>query len=144
MHDPVGVRCGQRVGHLTADIEDGVQGQRALSGEIGQRPARHVFHRDEAERGAVAFDLVDLVDDRDIGMCERRAGPRLREQPARRLLRVARRAHDFQCDRATETLVLGTVHVAHGPGTKVRDQAIPRQCLADHRLIMRRGPSWRT
>ncbi len=87
------------------------------------------------------FDLVDLVDDRDIGMRERRACPRLREQPARRLLGVARRANDFQRDRATETLVLGAVHVTHRAGTKVSDQAIARQCLADHRHIMGRDHS---
>ena len=119
------------------------RGSGPSSGEIGQRPAGDVFHRDEAERGAVVLDLVDLVDDRDIGMGERRAGPRLGEQPARRFLGVARRANDFQRDGAAETLVLGTIHVAHRAGTKVRDQAIARQCLADHRTIMRRAPSWR-
>ena len=66
VHEPIRVRCGQRIGHLAADVEDGVQRQGTLRGEIGQRPSGHVFHRDEAERGAVVLDLVDLVDDRDI------------------------------------------------------------------------------
>ena len=82
VHEPIRVRGGQRIGHLAADVEDGVQRQRTLSGEIGQRPSGHVLHRDEAERRAVVLDLVDLVDDRDIGMGERGACPRLRQQPA--------------------------------------------------------------
>ncbi len=68
---PIRVRCGQRIGHLAADVEDGVQRQRTLSGEIGQRPSGHVLHRNEAEHRAVVLDLVDLIHDRDIGMGQR-------------------------------------------------------------------------
>ena len=71
MHQPIRVRCGQRIGHLAADVEDGVQSQRTLSGEIGQRPAGHELHRNEAEHCAVVLDLVDLIHDRDIGMGQR-------------------------------------------------------------------------
>jgi len=118
------------------DVEDGVQRQGTLGGEIGQSPSGHVFHRDEAERRAVVLDFVDLVDDRNIRMGKRGAGPRFRQQPARCLLGVARRPNDFQRDGATETLVLGAIHIAHRAGTKASDQAIARQGFANHPNIM--------
>jgi hypothetical protein len=82
VHESIGVRRGQRVGHLSADVEDGVQRQRTLGGEIGQGPSGHVFHCDEAEPRAIVLDFIDLVDDRDIRMGKRGACPRFRQQPA--------------------------------------------------------------
>ena len=48
---------------------------------------------------------------------------------------IASGANDFQGHHATETLVLGTIHVAHRAGTEEGDQAIARQYLADHATL---------
>jgi hypothetical protein len=82
VHESIRVRRGQRIRHLPADVDDGVQGQRTSRSEIGQGPSGHVFHRDEAERRAVVLDFVDFEDDRDIRMGERGSGSRFRQQPA--------------------------------------------------------------
>ena len=56
MHQP-GVRGGQRIGHLAADVEDEVEGQWTVSGEIRQRPSGHVFIAMKLS-GAVVLDFV--------------------------------------------------------------------------------------
>src|SRR5438105_3207201 len=116
----------RRLGPLAAAVRDRVQGPGTLTGEIGQCPPSDVLHRNEAERCAVVLDFIDLIDHRDIGMGESRAGARLREQLTRRLLWVASRANDFQRDRPAQTLVLGPIYITHRTRTEVGDQVIAR------------------
>ena len=70
---PIAVRGLQCFGDLTADGDDLARRQRPSAQMLGQGSTLDMFHRDEV----VTVALADVVDDRDIGMGERRGRPRL-------------------------------------------------------------------
>ena len=67
------VRGLQCLGDLTADGDDVARRQRPSEQMLGQGATLDMFHRDEV----VTVALAGVVDDRDMGMRERRSGLRL-------------------------------------------------------------------
>ena len=67
VNDPDGVRCLQCFRDLAADGDDVARRQVPSTQMLGQRSTLDMFHRDEV----MTVALAGVVDDRDIGMCER-------------------------------------------------------------------------
>ena len=82
-------------------------------GQLAQRLAVDELHRDE---GRLAF-AADLVDRDDVGMVQRRGGPRLLLEP-REAFAVGRErlGKDLQRDFAAEPRVPRPVDLSHSPG----------------------------
>ena len=113
VHDPGGVRLGEPVGRLRRDGEQPLQRQGARPDELTESLSLHELHRDE--RGPVR--LPDLVDRHDVGVIQRRRGPRflLEARQALDVLRELRRKH-LDRDVPRELRVSGPVDLAHAAG----------------------------
>src|SRR5205085_1489609 len=125
------LRLLERVGNLLEDIEDGVEIQRAALHHGVKRDPVHVLHRDVVERPAVVFTMADFVDHGDVGMVERRSGPRFCEQTPGALVAVPLAAQRLQRDAAAQPEILGAIDVAHAARPEAFDDPIMRQRVAD-------------
>ena len=65
---PCACASAERQGDLAADVEDAIERERSGVGQLGERPAGDVLHRDEADAAAAGLDFVDFVDDGDVGV----------------------------------------------------------------------------
>ena len=100
--------------------------------EGGEGPAPHELHRDERR----PLGLVDLVDDRDRGVRERRRRARLLLEPAL-LLGVApgARAQDLERDLAAEGRVEGAVDDPHAAPPDLLEHLVVGERLSDHACL---------
>ncbi len=124
VHDSRRVRRREALGDLSADIERAPNRQRPGGQEVPHRPALDELHGDPD--GAVG--LADVVDRHDVGVRERRSGPRLVLEP-RPPARVPRRfgREDLQGDVAPEPRVLCPVDLSHPPGAERREDLVEPQ-----------------
>jgi hypothetical protein len=125
------VGLGQRLRDLAHERKDLGRGERAPSRELGERPPRHVLHGDEARPPVRTLHVVDLVDDRDVGMGERRGDAGLAQQPRAGRVVPAGGQH-LERDLPAQPQVLGQVDLAHAPGAQPLDDAIAGGDLLDH------------
>ena len=128
MNDTGTVRRVQRVGHLGAQVEDVVHGQRPARDAGLERLALEQFHDHEL----LPVVLTDVVQRADVGMAEGRDDARFAQEAIHRL-RIAAGLDGQQLDGdvATETGVLGLIHHAHTAAAQLRDDAVVGNGAAD-------------
>ena len=116
VNDADRVRGAGAGGNLDRDVQRGLQGGRLRLQQVPERLPLDVLHRDE--RMAVG-GLAEGVHHADVGMTERRGGPRLLLEPANPGM-VRRHLAGQHLDRhvATELQVIGQVHLAHATGAE--------------------------
>ena len=130
VHDAARVRGLEGVGDLDAEIEQRVELEGSRGEAVAQRLAFEQLHGDEGP----PVVLVDVVDRADVGVLERGGGARLALQPLEGL-RVARQllGQELQRDASAELQVLGLVDDAHAAAAQLREHAVVRDGLSDHR-----------
>ena len=129
--DPPVVGLGQRLRDLPHEGNDLVGGERAPARELGQRPARHVLHGDEARPALGTVDVVDLVDDGDVGMGQRRGDAGLAQQ-ARAGRVVTAGGQQLERDLAAQSKVLRQVDLAHASGPEPLHDPVAGRDLLEH------------
>jgi hypothetical protein len=70
VHDPLGMRGVERIGHLDADLQQPLHVHRAAADAMFERGAVHEFHGDEGMAGI----LADLINRADVGVIQGRGG----------------------------------------------------------------------
>jgi len=125
------VGLGQRLRDLPHEGNDLVGGERAPARELGQRPARHVLHGDEARPALGTVDVVDLVDDGDVGMGQRRGDAGLAQQ-ARAGRVVTAGGQQLERDLAAQSKVLRQVDLAHASGPEPLHDPVAGRDLLEH------------
>ena len=85
-----------------------------------------MFHRDEV----VTVALAGVVHDRDIGMRERRGGPRLLYESVDSIRVAAGHRQQLQRDPPMQTCIVSEEHLAHAAGTERRHDLIPAEGAA--------------
>src|SRR5215469_4340021 len=115
--------------HLTGDVQKLSSFQRTLLEDLLQRRARHQFHRHKRQ----VFRLVYLVNRGDAGMVQLRGSSGLLEK-ALAGLRIGFRVlgKELQRDLTAERQVLGAINSTHPTFAEFSENAIVRDCLADH------------
>ena len=88
---------------------------------LGPGATLDMFHRDEV----VTVALAGVVDDRDIGMRERRGGLRLLNESAHSIGVAAGRGQQLQRDAPMQACIVREEHLAHAAGTERRQDLIP-------------------
>src|SRR5207302_11215991 len=89
-------------------------------------------HGDAAAPAAAGpLDLVDLVDDGDVGMVQRGGHPRLPQEAKARAF-VPSSAQHLERDLAVEAQVLGQVDLAHASASEALQDAVVGRRLADY------------
>jgi hypothetical protein len=137
MHDAGSVRGAERVGRLRRVVHKPSSVDVAAIEQRSERLARDELHRDEVDRTAVGRRaLADVVDRDEVGMVQRRRGPRLLDE-ARRPIGVADQVlgQDLQRHRASQLEVVGAIDLAHAAAAEQRADAKP----ADGRAGQRTG-----
>ena len=134
MHDPLGMRCRQRVRHLHRDVHELLRVHRLplgrlLANALLQALALQLLHHDEG----LAFVIVDVVDRADIRMGQLRRRPRL----ARKALQRARVLHQvignkLERDEPPQAQVLRLIHHSHPPAAQFPKHAVMGHSLAHH------------
>ncbi len=128
MHDADPVRRLQPLGDLPAHVERLVHRQRAALEARRQVFPGHELHRDEAR----VVDLVDAEDRGHVGMVQRREDLRLALEATEPLVVVGQLlGQHLDRDLAIEAGVLGSVDLAHPPGSERAEDLVVRQGLAD-------------
>ena len=122
---------GRGIRHLAAYVLIDVQRERALSGTSAS-VRRLVLIAMKPTGAPLCSTLVDLVDDRHVGVGQCRGGPRLSQEVMRCVTRITRHAQELQCDGAPEAQVLSAIDIAHGPRAQMRSYSIMGERLADH------------
>ena len=130
VHDAAGVRGLEGVGDLDAEIEQGVELEGSRGEAVAQGFAFEQLHGDER----LPVVLVDVVDRTDVGVLERGGGAGLALEPLEGL-RIADQilGQELQRDAAAELQVLGLVDDAHAAAAELREDAVVRNGLSDHR-----------
>ena len=125
MHDAGAVRGIQGIGKGARDVHEGRDLHRAASEPMLECLAFEQLHRDERWIGA------DIVDGADIGVVERRGGPRFTLKPLQRLRRRRDpvRQH-FDRHHPFETRVRGPIHFAHPSGAEGADDFVGAEASA--------------
>jgi hypothetical protein len=108
------MRLRQPVADLDGHVEGLLESQRTPRDRLPERLALVVGHH---EIELAVGRLIDLVDGADIGMVERRGGPRLPQKPllGPLITREVRREH-FDRHDAVEARIAGPVHRPHAAG----------------------------
>jgi hypothetical protein len=131
MHDAGAVGGGDGVGDLERELERLAQGQAALRDHAVERPALDVLHHDELE---VAVGS-EVVHGHDVGMIERRGGPRLaHEARAPRRVVGGQRRQQLQRDDAAEAGVARLVDHAHPALAELLQHLVVEQLPTDDRV----------
>ena len=132
VHDVVGVRLGQSLRHLDADLYHFQNTERLGAGvdAMRQRLALIERHHDE---GAAVGRFLDAVNDADVGMIERRGDARFLQEAA--FLEVAgvdSGRKKLERNRAFQLEVARLVNHAHGAGADtINDLVIGSDQLAN-------------
>ena len=127
--DALGMRVGERVGDLDAEIDRAARVQRAAADERPERLARHVLEREKQLAGV----LADFVERCDVRMRERGRRARFAHEALapRRVVGDSGGQH-FDRDGTAEARVARAVHVAHAArADAVQNLVLPE--LFDHR-----------
>ena len=108
-------------------------GSGSAGDELVQRRALQQFHRHEMAAGV----LADIVDRADVRMIECRGGAGLALEPFDRT-RIPRQlfGEEFQCDGTPQPRVFRPVDDAHAALTQLFQNAIVRDGLADHPVVV--------
>src|SRR4051794_3626053 len=101
-----------------------------------QRAAREVLERDER----LPVLRADVVDRADAWMVQGRRGLRLALEAVERL-RVLRQRfrQELERDGPAEPRILGFVHHPHATAAQLPGDAVMRERLADHAILISRG-----
>jgi len=129
MHDSFRVSGVERVRNFDGEREHHFQIQRPAGDAVLERHAIQEFHGDES----LSILLADVVNGADVWMIE--GGRRLSlalETPER--LRIASYfiGEEFESDEASEASVFRFINHPHAPAPKSFNDAVVRNCLADH------------
>jgi hypothetical protein len=129
MNDTFGVRGVKRVGNVDAEREQRVQFHRASSGVVPQRLSLKILHRNKR----LSILLADVVNGADVGVIEGRGGLGFALK-AGKGLRIAGDIFrkKLESDETMEMGVLSLVNDAHATATKLVDDAVMRDGLANH------------
>ena len=124
MDDPLVVGARQAFGHFRRDFERAAGRQMSAREHVAELLAPHQLHRDEAD--TVGF--VDLMDDGDVRMLERRRSPRLLNEPlpAVGIGQQFRREH-FQRDFPIQPNVDRAIHDAHAAAADLVEDLVMGQ-----------------
>ena len=137
MDDAGGVGHRQRARQLPSE-----PGQRAgVDGCADQRGQRSPFHELHGQEAAIA-QIADGVDRDDVGVIERRRGPRLvLEAPHRVGVARERGPEQLERDLAAELGILGQVDLTHTAAADERDHVVGADTSAQRRgLLLPRQP----
>ena len=124
--------------HLQSDAYGFLDCQRpalALAAdELAQGHAVDLFHRDERS----TVDLPNIVDGRQVGVCDRGGRACLAQEPTLPLV-VAReaRAQQLERHRSPQALVVGEIDDAHAAASELGADAKAAEGGADQRLARR-------
>ncbi len=131
VNDAFAVGGIKRLGNLNGYFEDGLNFHGAAGDAMFECLAVEKFHDDIG----FAIFFADIVNRADVGMIERAGGFGFALEALERL-RVVRHIirQKFQRNGAIQARVLSLVHHAHAAATEFFDDAIVRDCAADHGL----------
>src|SRR6266851_834235 len=129
VHNPLGVRCSQRVCHLNSDVEHLVQLNGVTGNTLLQALALQLLHNDEG----MAVVLFDAMDGADMRIVQLRSCPRLTLETLQRF-GVAHKIFrdELECNTAPELDVFGLIDYAHTTAAQLSQDAIVGDSLADH------------
>ena len=129
VHNPLGV-CGvQRIDNLGSQLQQLFGGERLAADSVLERLSLQQLHGDEV----LAVRFVNLMNSADVRMIERRGGKRFSLKAFTSsgiILHIGRQ--ELQRDMAMQLEVFGFVHHTHPAATELRENAIVRDCLANH------------
>ena len=138
MNDPGVMGRFQRVGNLDRNLQDLGAGQRLARDHVLEGLAFQQFHHDEG----LAFELVNFVDDADVGVIEAGGGPGF----ALKALQGHGIANQFggkelQSDASAQPQIQGAIDDSHAAATQLFFDPVVRNSLAQHREFPADG-SW--
>ena len=129
--DPGAVRAGHGVGQWRRDFEQPAQRETVLRQQLGHGPARDQLHGDEVHRASRGGRLFRRVQGHDVGMVQRRDGPRLAFETGSPVGIGRHRLGEYlQRNVATELRVLGLPDNTHPAFADLFDQAVVKQLLS--------------
>ena len=126
------VVCGiERVRDLDAEGKQDVERQTAIGDSVSQRGALEVLHDDEG----AAILLADIVNGADVGVIQRRRGPRLAAKPAESVgLASQFFGQELHRDEPMEPFVLRLVDDAHPARADPLEDAVVGYGAAEQRV----------
>ncbi len=129
MHDPFLMSCRQAVGDLDSDLDSAGQRKTLLRQHIAQLLPLDELHPDERH----TVHVIDLVNDRDVGMFE--SGRRLRflDEPAlASFVGYQLRTQDLEGNVAVQLDVSSPIDDPHATSANLFEDLVPRKGLSDH------------
>ena len=137
MDDSPDVRGIESIGHFNREREQALELHGPAVDQMFQRLAAEALHHDEQ----MSIVLADFVDGADVGMIQRRSSPRLAAK-AFEGLRILGRivGKKFQGNEAAKLRVFRFVNDSHPSATEEFEDAVVRDCLADHGRSGSSGP----
>ncbi len=129
MNDPLGVRSRQSIRHLDTDVENLFDFHRLSSYPLLQAHSFQLLHHNEG-MPAVVFDVVDGA---YAGMVQLGSGAGFAHEPVERLAVVDHLlGNELEGDVTGQACVFRLIHYAHATTTKLSQDVIVGDCLADH------------
>ena len=135
MHEPEAMRLAQRIGDLFRDVERLIDVHDAAPDQSRQGGAFDVLHRDVRHQLPVVLGFAGFVDNRDVGVIQRRGGARLVEQAADAAGRRRIRAQRLQGDDAAKQEILRAIHLAHAARAEAIKNPVVGERGPNHRLF---------
>ena len=131
MDDAFGVRGIKSVSDIDANFKQAVNFHGSGGDDVLEGCALHELHHDEG----AAIMFLNVVDGADIGVIQRRGGPRFTLETLQHLSvfgNIVRQ--EFQRDEASQAHVFGLVDHAHTAAAEFLDNPIMRDGLSDERI----------
>jgi hypothetical protein len=133
MDDSLGVGGIERIGKLNAPLQETVERDRSKIQAPVQGLAFQQLHGDERLGIPLSLDFFDRINGADVGMVQRRCGPRLQQKTVERIL-IARksRRQKLQRNTALQVEILRFINDPHAAAAQLAGNAVMRDGLADH------------
>src|SRR6266852_8751468 len=131
MDDTLCVRGIKRVGDLNSQFQHLVQRKRSSCNTVLEGLTIHKFHGYEL----LAVVLADVVNRADIRVIQRRGRLRLAAKAFERGRVLSRsRREKLESDQTLQARVFSLIDDAHPAASKLFEDAVVRECLADERV----------
>jgi hypothetical protein len=132
MHDALGMRRIQRVRDIDCEAQQEIEFEGTAADAMLQGLAFKVLHNDEGS----PILLSDIVDGTDVRMVETGSSLSFATKTRKKVLvgsDVLRKK--LQGDKSAETSVFSLENNPHTPATKLLDDSVVGDCLANHRQV---------